>query len=152
MCCCLPISVLLHARNKRSIIYVVSLFGITFYWTVNGTRKICCIPYITLNYSNTDSKIGMHTNNTQALGGRGKREPGIHCLRMRLISQKSWEIVNYRVMSVQSWQHNAHLPLHRPHIFYQQWKRFDRSLSCALQLPPTGSYFWCESQKSTSSY
>ena len=27
----------------------------------------------------------------------GEREPGIHCLRMRLISQKSWEIGNYRV-------------------------------------------------------
>ena len=32
--------------------------------------------------------------------GGGKREPGIHCLRMRLISQKSWEIGNYRVISV----------------------------------------------------
>ena len=60
-----------------------------------------------------------------------------------------WEIVNHRVLSVQPWRHNVNLPLHRPHIFYQQWKRFDRSLSCALHLPPTGSYFWCESQKST---
>jgi len=30
-----------------------------------------------------------------------KEGPGIHCLRMRLISQKSWEIVDYRVISVQ---------------------------------------------------
>ena len=32
--------------------------------------------------------------------GGGKKEPGIHCLCMRLISQKSWEIGNYRVISV----------------------------------------------------
>ena len=31
--------------------------------------------------------------------GGGKREPGIHCLRMRLISQKSWEIGNYHIIS-----------------------------------------------------
>ena len=31
--------------------------------------------------------------------GGGKREPGIHCLCMRLISQKSWEIGNYRIIS-----------------------------------------------------
>ena len=34
------------------------------------------------------------------LVGRVKREPGIHCFRMCLISQKSWEIGNYRVISV----------------------------------------------------
>ena len=33
--------------------------------------------------------------------GWGKREPGIHCLRMRLISQKSWEMVNSCVISIQ---------------------------------------------------
>ena len=32
--------------------------------------------------------------------GVGKREPGIHSLHMRLISQKSWEIGNYHVISV----------------------------------------------------
>ena len=32
--------------------------------------------------------------------GGGKREPGIHCLCMLLISQKSWKVGNYCVISV----------------------------------------------------
>ena len=32
---------------------------------------------------------------------------------MRLISQKSWEIINYHVTSLQPRRHNIHLPLHR---------------------------------------
>ena len=35
------------------------------------------------------------------LVGREKKVPGIHCLCIRLVSQKSWEIGNYRVIFVQ---------------------------------------------------
>ena len=57
-------------------------------------------------------------SHTQAVGGQRKWEPGIHCLWMRLISQKSWVIENYRVIFVQSWCHNIYLPIHRSHNFW----------------------------------
>ena len=48
-----------------------------------------------------------------------RREPGIHCFRMRLNFQKSWEIVNYSVISIQPGGYNVHSLLHRPHIMLQ---------------------------------
>ena len=40
-------------------------------------------------------------------GSRWAWKERAHCLRMRLISQKSWEIVNYSVISVHPWRHNV---------------------------------------------
>ena len=41
-------------------------------------------------------------------GSRWAWKERAHCLHMRTISQKSWEIVNYCVISVQPWRHNVY--------------------------------------------
>ena len=99
-------------------------------------KGTCCdqpVPNVVANHKH------MHTKpwaRTQALSGRGKREPGIHCLRMRLISHKSWEIGNYCVISYNR-DDKTYTYRYIVHTFSdQRWKRFDCSFSWALQLPP----------------
>ena len=56
-------------------------------------------------------------------------------IRICFISQKSWEIGNYCVISVKPWRHNVHLPLHRSHIFWP----FYGSISIICSPAPSSS-------------
>ena len=83
--------------------------------------------------------------------GGAKGEPGIHCILMRSISQKSWEIRNYCVISVQPWRRNVYLPPHGLHIFWPTMESFFFWVLVLLH-SPVGRYFWYESQDNWGSY
>ena len=76
-----------------------------FQWSdlIAHTRPRLC--YISSKRGSTS----LFTLIPRLLVGGGKKEPGIHCLRMSLISQKSWEIRNYCVISVKPWPHNVYI-------------------------------------------
>ena len=59
------------------------------------------------------------------------------------ISQKSWEIRNYCVISVQPWRHNVYfkLLLHCPHTFWQTMEAF-RSFVLLCTPTPSSSLRW----------
>ena len=97
--------------------------------------SVLCVTSSIMAYGRTPY-VGMTLASYPGSRWAGKGEPGIHCLRMRLISQKSWEIGNYCVISVKPWRHNVHLPLHRPHIF---WPTMGAFRSFVLLRPPVPS-------------
>ena len=81
---------------------------------------------------------------------RERRELGIHCLHMWLISQKFWEIRNYHVISIQSWCQNVYTATLSTHFLTNnEVLSIDPLFSCIFQYHSMARYFWYECQDST---